>query len=50
MDRNSAWDKFYTTGCITDYLYYINATRAEAKLNEQVCKGNSDKRDGIQRK
>ena len=49
MDRNNAWNKFYASGSISDYLDYIDEIRAEAKQFEQDCKRDSDKRDGIQR-
>lgn len=49
MEINDAWNSFYATGSVAEYLKYTVSKRAEENQLEQIAERNSDKRNGLSR-
>lgn len=47
MDKDEAWERFYATGSVANYLQYVAAVRGE-KGNENQH-GRSDNKEGFGR-
>ncbi len=48
MDKRQAWDRFYATGSVADYLRYVDAVKGEVKNEDQH--GRSDNQEGLGRR